>query len=256
MAAQPDPKLQQERTTLAMTLDRWLEWPMVALAAVWLVLLVIELIQGLSPALERFGVIIWAIFIGEFVLRFTVAGDKSHFLRRNWLTLLTLVLPAIRVLRVFRIARAVRGVRLVRILGSVNRGMNSLGRSMQRRGLPYVAALTIIVLLAGSAGIYAFEKDATPRMLDSYGDALWWTTMLLTTIGTDYWPRSAEGRLLTLFLSLYALAILGYVAGSLAAFFIGREVEDDRAAQAPAAELAALRTEIALLREQLQRPLE
>ena len=70
--------------------------------------------------------------------------------------------------------------------------------------------------------------------------------MLLTTIGTDYWPRSLEARLLTLFLSLYALAILGYVAASLAAFFIGREAEDKR-------ELSELRDEMARLRDQLQR---
>ena len=102
---------------------------------------------------------------------------------------------------------------------------------MQRRGLPYVAALTFLVLLLGAAGIYAFEREAEPIMLDSYGDALWWTAMLLTTIGTDYWPRSPEGRLLTLFLSLYALGILGYITASLAAFFIGREA----AAPAPPA---------------------
>lgn len=50
--------------------------------------------------------------------------------------------------------------------------------------------------------------------------------MLLTTIGSDYWPRTVEGKLLTLGLSLYALGILGYVAASLASFFVGRDVEE------------------------------
>ena len=224
-AGHPDPELDRERSQLEITLERWLEWPMILLAVVWLVLLLIELIHGVSPEVERLGLLIWAIFIAEFVLRLTIASQKLRFLKRNWFTALTLLLPALRAFRVLRIARAMRGVRLVRILGSANRGMNSLGRSMQQRGLPYVAALTLIVLLLGSAGMYAFEREVEASALDSYADALWWTAMLLTTIGSDYWPRSTEGRLLTLFLSLYALGILGYIAASLAAFFIGQQSE-------------------------------
>lgn len=246
-----DPELERERSTLADNLERLLEWPLVVLAAIWLALLVVELVNGISPALERIGLVIWGIFIIEFVLRFVVAAHKTDFLKKNWLTLLTLILPAIRVLRVFRIARAVRGVRLVRILGSVNRGMNSLGQSMRRRGLPYVAALTLLVLILGAAGMYAFEQDAAPAVMGTYGDALWWTAMLLTTIGSDYWPRTAEGRVLTLFLSLYALAILGYVAASLASFFIGRDAEDKEASVAGARELELLREEISSLKVQL-----
>jgi voltage-gated potassium channel len=216
-------ELSRERSALERKLDRWLEWPMIVLAGVWLGLLVLELVQGISPTLERLGLVIWGIFILEFVLRFSLAVDKSRFLQRNWLTALTLILPALRVFRVLRIARAMRGVRLVRILGSINRGMNSLGRSLQRRGLPYVIALTLLVLFIGAAGMYAFERETGATAIDSYGDALWWTAMLLTTIGSDYWPQSPEGRVLTLFLSLYALGILGYIAASLAAFFVGRD---------------------------------
>lgn len=245
----PEPK--HERLTVEERLDRWLEWPMVVLAAVWLALLVVELVRGISPALERLGLIIWGVFVAEFAIRFAIAGNRRRFLRRNWLTALTLLVPALRVLRVFRIAGAVRGVRLVRIVGSVNRGMNSLGRTLRRRGLPYVAAITVVVLLMGAAGIYAFERDAQPRVLQSYGDALWWTAMLLTTIGSDYWPGSAEGRLLTLFLSLYALGILGYVAASMAAFFIGQEAEEQVGQSAQPDEVGALREELERLREQL-----
>lgn len=242
-----------QRSTVEENLDRWLEWPMVVLAAVWLALLVVELVHGISPALERLGLIIWGVFVAEFAIRFAITANKRRFLRRNWLTALTLLVPALRVMRVFRIAGAVRGVRLFRIVGSVNRGMNSLGRTLRRRGLPYVAAITVVVLLIGAAGIYAFERDAQPRVLQSYGDALWWTAMMLTTIGSDYWPGSAEGRLLTLFLSLYALGILGYVAASMAAFFIGQEADAESRDSAKLDEIGALREEIERLREHLVR---
>lgn len=42
-----------------------------------------------------------------------------------------------------------------------------------------------------------FERGALPRGgIDSYGTALWWTAMILTTMGSDYWPKTAEGRIL------------------------------------------------------------
>jgi voltage-gated potassium channel len=45
--------------------------------------------------------------------------------------------------------------------------------------------------------------------------------MLLTTMGSDYWPRSPEGRLLRFVLALYAFAVFGYVTAAIAAYFIG-----------------------------------
>lgn len=244
-------ELERERSELLATVERWVEGPLLVLGFVWLALLVVELVHGLSPFFIRVGQIIWAIFILDFVLRFALAPGKIDFLRNNWLTLIALLLPAIRVLRVFRIARALRGLRLVRIVGSVNRWMRALGHSMQRRGLPYVLALTLVVLTAGAAGMFAFENPASGGELGSYAEALWWTAMLLTTIGTDYWPRTAEGRALTMLLSLYALGILGYVAGTLATFFIGREAEAADSDIAGEGTLRELRLEISLLRDQL-----
>lgn len=215
--------LPRQRYELLRQIERWSEWPLVVLGFVWLLLLVLELAHRLDPWMYRAGQVIWAIFIVDFIIRFVLAPVKSVFLRSNWLTLIALAVPAVRALRVFRVVRAARGIRLVRIIGSINRGMNALGNSMQRRGLPYVIALTLVVLFAGAAGMYAFERNS--EGFGTYVESLWWTAMLLTTMGSGFWPVTAEGRLLTLLLSLYALGILGYVAASLATFFIGREAE-------------------------------
>jgi voltage-gated potassium channel len=246
-------QLNHERAELARALDRWLEWPLIILALAWLALLVVELVQGLDPFLTRVGEVIWAIFIVDFVVRLVLAPDRTRYLRSQWLTIISLLLPAVRVLRIFRILRAVRGLRLVRIIGSMNRGMQSLGRTMRRRGLPYVAALTLVVLVTGAAGMYAFENDHQARAFTGYAEALWWTAMLLTTIGSEYWPKTPEGRALALVLSLYALGILGYVAATLSSFFIGREAEASEGSLPGQAELSDLRREIASLRAELAR---
>src|SRR5690606_8772135 len=161
----------------------------------WLALLVLELIQGTSPLFETLGLVIWGIFIVNFALEFTLAPLKLTYLRTHWLTALSLVVPAlrvfrvVRVLRIFRVARAARGLRLLRVISSLNRGMGALAASLQRRGFTYVAALTLLVTGAGAAGMYAFENDM-PDGLNSYGEALWWTAMIMTTLGSQYWPQT------------------------------------------------------------------
>ena len=254
--SEPHLQTSEQREGVLRDLERWSRTPMLVLSGVWLLVLLIELTRGTSRLLETVGVAVWIVFILEFALRLALAHGKLGFLGRNWLTVLSLVVPAFRLLRVFRalrvlrLARAARGVTLVRLVGGANRGMNALRRSLKRRGACYVAALTVVVALAGAAGMQAFE--ATGPAASAFGgfpDALWWTAMIMTTMGSEAWPQTAEGRLLCLLLSLYAFAVFGYITATLASFFVDRDREQ---AEAPlATDLAALRAEIAALRAEL-----
>ena len=214
-------------------LEEWLETPLRILGFVWLGLLVLELTRGLTPVLAAATTAIWVIFLLDFGLRLLLAPRRWEYLRRNWLTALSLAIPALRVLRplravrVLRAARVTRGMRLVRVVGSMNRGMRALGRMAHRRGLGYVLALTAVVTLLGAAGMYTFERGlGGDAGLDSFATSLWWTAMIMTTMGTGYWPESAEGRALCLLLSLYAFTVFGYVTASLASFFIGQDAAE------------------------------
>jgi voltage-gated potassium channel len=143
-------------------------------------------------------------------------------------------------------ARAARGLRLLRVVTSVNRRMKAISASFGRRGFGYIVALTLIVNLAGAAGMYAFENEM-PRGFESYGAALWWTAMLLTTMGTEYWPQTAEGRVLCFLLSLYGFAVFGYVTAALASYFIGRDADNEDTELVSAKPIKELRGEIAAL---------
>jgi voltage-gated potassium channel len=133
--------LDSERLQVLEQLEQWLEAPLMALGFVWLVLLVVEFIWGLSVLLQNVVTLVWIIFIIDFALRFLLAPRKLVYLRQNWLTAISLILPALRLVRVFwmlrflRLARTARTLQLVRILGSLNRGMRSLGATMDRRGV-------------------------------------------------------------------------------------------------------------------------
>ena len=241
---------QESRWQALEQLDDWLRAPMIVLSLAWLAIVVAELTVGASELLGVFGTLIWIVFIAEFALRLTLAPDKSIFLRKNWLTVLALIVPALRLFRalaVFRAARALRGLRLVRIVGTANRSMNALKSTLRRRGFGYVVALTLAVVALGAAGMLSFEEGA----FEDYGHAFWWTGMLVTTIGSDYWPVTLEGRVLSALLALYGLAVFGYIAATFASFFIGRDAQAPEGEVAGAAELKALRDEIAALRRDL-----
>ena len=100
--------------------------------------------------------------------------------------------------------------------------------------------------------MYAFEKDVQGGFAD-YGTALWWTSMILTTMGSEYWPKTLEGRLLCIILALYAFAVFGYVTATIATYFIGRDAEDSRARGAEYGQIESLREEIRKLRELIEK---
>lgn len=249
--------LEKERYELLHRLDDWLETPMLVLAFVWLALLVYELVQGESPLFTALGLGIWAIFILDFAVKLVLAPDKLAYFKNNWLTAISLVVPALRIFRVFRVfrllrlARAGRGLRLIRVIGSMNRGMRALGGSLSRRGFGYVLALTVLATFAGAAGMHAFEQGE-PGAPEGYLEWLWWTGMIMTTMGSAYWPESAEGRVLCVFLALYAFGVFGYVTAALATFFVGRDAESDDAEMAGARQLDLLRNEVSGLRDEIR----
>jgi len=127
--------------------------------------------------------------------------------------------------------------------------MKALAASFGRRGVGYAIATTIVVTLLGAGGMLAFEPaDRVAGGFESNGDALW--SMLITTIGSQFWPQTADGRFLCFLLSLYGLAVFRYITASLASFFVSR---DAARSGDPLPQISALRGEIAALRRQMQR---
>lgn len=236
-------------------LDEWLRLPMALLGLAWLLMVVAELLWGENRLLTLASTAVWVIFIAEFGLRLLLAPDRWAFTRRNWLTVIALVVPALRFFRalaVFRAARALRGLRLVRIVGTANRSMNALRTTMRRRRFGYVLGLTLLVIVLGAAGMLSFEPARQVEGgFTTYGHALWWTAMLVTSIGSDFWPSTTEGRVLALLLSIYGLAVFGYITASFASFFVGRDASEADVPLVGTADFARLAEEIRELRLQL-----
>lgn len=248
---------EKEEDSVLAVIESKLELPMIILGIIWLVLLILELTTGLSSTLQVVSLVIWVVFILDFLLKVLVAQRKVRFLQKNLLTIISLIIPALRVFRIFRFVqllrsiRATQSIRLVSIFGSANRGMRVLSKVMSRRGFGYVLLVTVLVILLGAAGMFAFERSANSGFTD-FGTALWWSAMLVASIGTDRWPLTPEGRVLSFVLSVYGFATFGYVTATIASFFIDMDTHDDDGKLAGADQISELKEQVLLLREELK----
>lgn len=237
-------KLNEERSAILSLWDKWFEIPLIILGFCWLVLIIVELSIGLSPLLENLSFTIWIIFILDFIVRFSIAPHKINYIKSQWITVIALIVPAFRVLRGFALLKATRSIYLVKVVTSVRRGMQILGSVLGRHGFGYIVGLTFIIILLGAAGIQALESK-----FENYGDALWWTAMMITTMGSDFWPQTAEGRILSLGLAIYAFAIFGYIAATVASFIIEKDKKDNSDYQKLLAVLEEIKIEIKSLKK-------
>lgn len=245
-------KIKSERWKLLIRLGEFLEGPMIFLGFLWLILIILELTIGQNNLLGRISILIWIIFIIDFIISFIIAPVKKIFLKKNTLTIISLIVPAFRIFRLFRFVRLLRSLRLVKILGSINRGMKSLASTMKRRAFGYMLLLTVLVIFGGSAGMYSFEHQI-PGGLNSYMESLWWTAMLVNTVGTEYWPQTVEGRILCYLLSLYGFAILGYITANIASFFIGKDAVDNNRDNTSSKKIQELKNEIEVLKDLIKK---
>ncbi len=248
---------EEERNEVLEQFKEWTDIPMLLLGFVWGALLVADLVWGLTPFFETLTTIVWVLFIFEFIIELALAPRKIKYIQKNWLTVIALALPALRIVRfariggLLRLTRTVRSMRLIRVISSLNRSINGIRTNLARYGAGSVALMSTTVTFVGAAGMYAFEGGLTEGQgLESYGEALWWTAMIMTTLGSQYWPRTLEGRILGFILSLYAFGVFGYVTGALASFFVGREKAIRQTTDAEF--LADAHREIKRLRDELQ----
>lgn len=245
----------RQRVSLLRTISQTLEKPVSFLGFIWLALVIASLVlPGRNPILSTLSWVIWGIFAVDFLIRFALAPKRVRYLKKNWLVALSLMLPALGIIRFARIIAMVPSWELLalRLFTSVNRSLKTLAATMQRRGAIYVAVVVAIVIFAGAAGMLNFERPVAGSPMQTYGYAVWWTAMLITTMGSDYFPHTTAGRLLCFVLTVFGFSLFGYVTGALSSFFVNRDAEDDKSSVPSAEQISQLIAEVKALRTELR----
>jgi hypothetical protein len=101
----------------------------------------------------------------------------------------------------------------------IARGIEGPHRDLRDRILLVLFA-TLIADLIGCSLVYWFEHDANGTEIVTLGDTVFWTTCQLLTVSSQLrGPLSTGGRIVDVFLELYAITVVTTLAGSWGAFF-------------------------------------
>lgn len=218
------------REKLRDLLDEALDVPMSILALIALVLIIIDLTTDVSPEWRlRIDVVfwfVWSAFLAEYVAKLLLSDNKRQYVRTHWVELAMIVIPFLRILRVFRVLRITSSLAVLRLLLYSRFGISEIGKLLGHR-LFYLSVITSIVILSGAAGAYILEGDAPESQVKTFGDALWMSASLVTTVASDIFPATAGGRVLAFALMVYSMVVFGYLAASIAAFFIGKGQKEE-----------------------------
>ena len=200
--------------------------------------------QG-APRLLVNGVLAatWLLFGVDFAVSLGLADRRRRWLLRHLPDLATLVLPFLRPLQLLRL------VTLLRIVHS------SSGALLRGRTSVYVAGAALLLVYTGALAVLDVERDAPGATITSFGDALWWAVVTITTVGYgDFTPVTVLGRCIAVALMLSGIAVIGVVTASVASWFVqqaqGARGERQQELQA---QLKALTEEVRALREQMPR---
>jgi voltage-gated potassium channel len=202
------------------------ELPMTVLALLWLPVLVIPAIVHVSArtasAFDLVDYLVWAVFVAEYLIRLYLAPSRWRFVRTHLIDLLVIVIPVFRPLRVLRLLRFARtGLTLTGLLSRA-RGL------LTHRGLHFVLLSVLTIILVGAALEFGFEDHARGATIHSYGDALWWAIVTVTTVGYgDQYPVTAAGRGIAVVLMLTGIGLVGVLSASIASYFVGQQADQD-----------------------------
>ena len=86
--------------------------------------------------------------------------------------------------------------------------------------LALVVSATLVVDVAAAVAVYLLERNAAGTQVTTFGRALFFTTVQLLTVSSQIQnPVTAAGRVIDVFLELWAVLVVAGSAGAIATFF-------------------------------------
>ena len=223
-------------------LERWedrTEWPLACVAVVFLAAYSVEALAhpgGLtSGVLEVMLSALWAAFAIDYLIRLTLAHQRTQWFVRHMLDFVIVVVPFLRPLRLLRVVVVVAALQ------------KAFGDAMRGRIVLYTAASAVLLVYAASLAVLEAERSDPSARIKNFGEAVWWSITTITTVGYgDFVPVTFIGRLIAVLLMVGGISVIGVITATVATWIIQSVGEEDAAKQAAtAAQISALRSEIA-----------
>lgn len=198
-----------------MTLEAWrarTEWPLAGVSVLFLIGYAWEVVGDLHGAAAVVPEIIvwatWVVFAADYLVCLSLARPRGRWFVRHLPELAIVVLPALRPLR------------LVRVVGLAFVFEHATRHALRGRVAAYAAVGAIILVLLAALAVLDAEQNEPGANITSFGDALWWAFVTVTTVGYgDQFPTTVMGRIVAVALMVAGIALLGTVTATIASLF-------------------------------------
>ena len=200
----------------------------IILALISVVLVILgftDLIDLEKPPYSIVDLVIWFVFLVDYIWRFSISKSKWSFIINNIFDLLAIlplnaIFTVFRLGRIFRLARLTKLVklsRLLRIIGLTGKLEKKLKIFLRTNGLIYILYVNFFIVLVGSSILSVVEEK-------TFSDSVWWSLVTVTTVGYgDIVPSSLFGKWLAVLLMLVGIGTIGMLTSSLTNFFVKDE---------------------------------
>jgi voltage-gated potassium channel len=252
----------------------------IGILAIFSIIILIPLYFGSSSDQQILTILedsLCAVFLIDFFRSLRLAPDKlGYFLKGGgWLDLLGSI-P----LSAFAIFRVARLFRLVRLLRKMTGGelLRILTRHLAQSTLLFTLVVALLLVFTISWIVLAAEQNAVGANIKNYHEAVWWAFVTITTVGYgDYYPVTGIGQSMAVILMFFGLGIIGVLSSYLATTFLSLqsrrkakvegenesdedndedEENDEDGTSSLEAELAAMKEELAAIKQLLEQRYE
>ena len=184
-----------------------------------------------NPAFDAIDKYCVTVFIIDYILRLGTADLKLKkgavsFVRYPFtfmalvdllciLSSFRVVSSGMKVLKFLRMFRALRAFKFFRY----SRSISIIVNVVKRQKVPLLAVCSLAVAYIFIAAMIVFNVE--PDTFENFFDALYWSTISLTTLGYgDIYPVSVAGRLVTMISTIVGMAVVALPSGIITAGYI------------------------------------
>ncbi|PJI07013.1 MULTISPECIES: potassium channel family protein [Clostridium] len=169
--------------------------------------------------------IILIIFAIDYFFRLYIAKDKKKFFKENIIDLISIIpfnsifqgFKILRISKLLKFTKLLKLVKLFRVFALLLRFKKYISKFIKTNNFHYVIYTTIFVLVLGTIGMHFIEGL-------SYGNALWWSFVTITTVGYgDISPSTTFGRILASILMIVGIGFLSMLTGTISTFFLNKK---------------------------------
>lgn len=188
-------------------LTRWYNHINLILTVTWIALFLLDLSNIIDIEYTPYiwlDLLLWSIFIIDYLVRFIYAKNKKQFFKKNIFDLLAII--PLGWLRIGSFTRINRLLKVVGLFGKLAKNKESI---LYKNGFIYAVYISAMIVFIGS-GLFSIAENK------SYGESLWWSIVTVTTVGYGgIIPTTIYGKMIATITMIFGIGFIGFMTSAI-----------------------------------------